>query len=251
MSQEQILFLEELALNAWPSLQTVVDDGWILRFADGYTGRANSVNILYPSTDNLESKIARCEARYTARGLPTTFKMTPATQPANLDSILESRGYELKRDTMVKTAQLDGLPAPEAHTVTLTSDVSDDWMRVFCALRDMDEHYLPIMGRILNNIISSVCYATLWQGDMPAAVGLAVAERGYVGLFDITTAPGFRNRGLGRQLVLHLLRWGQANGATQSYLQVMSDNAPALRLYDKLGFRDVYPYWYRVKVLTP
>ncbi len=238
-------------MNAWPSLQTVIDDGWILRFADGYTGRANSVNILYPSAGDLETKIARCEARYAARGLPTTFKMTPAVQPGDLDSILENRGYELKRDTIVKTAELDGLPAPELDAITLSPDLTDNWMHVFCVLRNLDEQYLPIMRRLLRNIIPAVCYATLWQDDQPAAVGLAVAERGYVGLFDITTDARLRGQGLGRQLVLHLLHWGQMNGATQSYLQVMSDNDPALRLYDKLGFHDVYPYWYRVKPLTP
>jgi hypothetical protein len=27
----------------------------------------------------------------------------------------------------------------------------------------------------------------------------------------------------------------------------MLDNGPALRLYSKVGFREVYQYWYRVK----
>ena len=40
--------IKELAVNAWPSLQTLLD-GWVLRFANGYTRRANSVNLLYPS----------------------------------------------------------------------------------------------------------------------------------------------------------------------------------------------------------
>jgi hypothetical protein len=39
--------IEELSMNAWPSIQTVLLDGWILRMSNGYTKRANSVNPLY------------------------------------------------------------------------------------------------------------------------------------------------------------------------------------------------------------
>ena len=37
------IHLEELAMNAWPAIQTYLYDGWIVRFANGYTKRANSV----------------------------------------------------------------------------------------------------------------------------------------------------------------------------------------------------------------
>src|SRR5258708_37324392 len=98
-----------------------------------------------------------------------------------------------------------------------------------------------------NGIFRVRCFGTLKERDNTAVVGLAVAERGYVGLFDIVTAGAYRNRGLGTQLLLHLMQWGKANYAHSAYLQVMRNNSPALNLYAKLGFREIYSYWYRVK----
>ena len=41
-----------------------------------------------------------------------------------------------------------------------------------------------------------------------------------------------------------LSRWGKENGAVYGYLQVEGDNPTALRMYEKLGFVDVYRYAY-------
>jgi ribosomal protein S18 acetylase RimI-like enzyme len=41
-----------------------------------------------------------------------------------------------------------------------------------------------------------------------------------------------------------LVGWGAERGATTAYLQVLADNAPALALYDRLGFATHHAYRY-------
>ncbi len=75
------LALEELSMNAWPALKTHLYDGWVLRFANGYTKRANSVHPIYSSTLPVGEKITFCEGLYGREGLPTVFKLTHASRP--------------------------------------------------------------------------------------------------------------------------------------------------------------------------
>ena len=61
--------IEELSMNALPGIQMNVYDGWILRFADGYTKRANSINPIYFSNEDLNNKIENAEQMYRKRKL--------------------------------------------------------------------------------------------------------------------------------------------------------------------------------------
>ena len=101
-----IRHIEELALNAWPSLQTLLLDGWVVRFANGYTRRANSVNPLYASEQDTDAKLRACEQLYRDRGLKVVFKMTAASQPDGLDAFLAAQGYEIDAPTSVQLMDL-------------------------------------------------------------------------------------------------------------------------------------------------
>ncbi len=242
-----IRHLEELSLNALPALQTSYLDGWVIRFAGGYTKRANSVNPLYTSATSLDSKIKYCESMYAVRKQPTVYKMTSLSEPRELDKQLAQLGYREEPGASVQVVPLNHLEIPHQGRVTLSADANEQWLNAYFRLNNVQERYMPVMRHMIQHIAPQKCLAAVYIEGQIAAVGLGVLDRGFLGLFDIVTEPSMRQKGYGHQLMLYLLNWGKANGAGYAYLQVMMSNSPALYLYEKLGFHEVYQYWYRVK----
>ncbi len=237
--------IEEIAMAAQPALWTLNYDGWVLRFSEGHTRRANSVHPLYPSTLEVGEKIARCREIYEAQGLPLVFKMTAAAEPAGLDTALEEMGITTSATTSVQVRNLDGPLDEPLQPVTLTGRPTGGWLDAFCRLTGVPPPRRDVLTRMLDGIFTPAAYASVTVDGDVVAVGLGVAVNGWVGIYDIATAEPLRRRGLGRDVVGALLQWGREAGAADAYLQVMVDNIPALALYDKLGFEEMYRYWYR------
>jgi ribosomal protein S18 acetylase RimI-like enzyme len=242
-----IIPLEELAINAWPALQTLLVDGWVLRLADGYTRRANSINPLYPTHQPILDKMRACEDLYRSRGQNVIYKMTPAVYPADLDATLEAEGYRLDAETSVQTVELTNNEFSVQHDVILSEELADAWLAAVCRMSSIDVLRAVTLRQILSLIVPRHCYASIQQQGEIIACGLAVVQEGFVGFYEIVTDLRFRRQGYGESIMQALMHWGQQVGAQTAYLQVMKNNPPALRLYAKLGFSELYPYWYRVK----
>ena len=273
--------IEEASLNAWPALQQVLLDGWVLRFSKGFTRRANSVTPVYPSARPPLPKVRYCENLYAQEGLPTLFRLTSLGDAA-LDRVLADRGYESDGRTRVLHRPLEAgtfAPGPGFALVPVGS-----FLDTYTELSGLRGHLkrdgldpqaaVKLHGSVLRGIRADTVFGVLagdfgvlagdfgvlagdfgvLAGDFgvlagggePVACGMAVVEGELAGLFDIVTDPATRRRGYGRLLVQSLLAHAAAMGATRTYLQVLEDNAPALALYDGLGFDPLYEYWYRV-----
>jgi ribosomal-protein-alanine N-acetyltransferase len=74
----------------------------------------------------------------------------------------------------------------------------------------------------------------LVEGDAGFLVGRAAA--GEAELLTLAVAPEARRRGLGRRLVARFVYQARARGATDAFLEVAADNAPAIALYHAAGF---------------
>jgi len=237
--------LERLAFRARPSLETVDYDGWILRFAGGYTKRANSVNPHFGSTLPVSTKIAHCEAFYEERGLPAIFRLTRFSRPTELDRALTDAGYNVLDRSLVMTASLDRAPGLETGKVLRMSN--DEWFAAFDRLRRLKPVERAIHRRVVESAQGTSYFAMIEQDGDPIACGLGVLVDGAVGLFDLFAGEAYRHRGHGTAIAGSILRWAVHRGARTGFLQIHSQNTPARRLYKGFGFEISYPYWYRVK----
>lgn len=248
MDAQEIRTIEEISLNAWPCLQQILFDGWILRFAEGYTKRANSVNPIYPSLQGLEDKIKRCEQIYVSKNLNTVFRLTPLA-PAEIDRALEEVGYR-KRDAV--SVQIKDLLSWRSHTqIEISTELTQEWLDQFVHLSHLPLSEWGTLIAMLQNIAAETCFAMLRRNYQVVSCGLGVLEEPYLGLFEIVTAKRQRRKGYTQELIGGILDWGKSRGATHAYLQVQLDNQAALNLYSKLGFQEGYQYYYRIKVGSP
>ncbi len=242
-----ILRFEEISNNAWPALQTMQYDGWILRFANGVTKRSNSVNPLYPSTLDIDQKIEYCENIFRQKQIPLTFKITSASEPGDIDQQLEKRGYYIHCHISFQVRELPATAVTREEDVQMAYTLDERWMDDFIRMNGFDQARKPTYLQIMEQIITPKCLVSIKEKDKTIGVGLGVLDGRFLGLFDLVVDPEFRNQGLGARLVNSLLNWGQSQGAGTAYLQVLTDNLPAISLYHKLGFRERYRYWYRMK----
>ncbi|MCL6458738.1 MAG: GNAT family N-acetyltransferase [Gorillibacterium sp.] len=241
---------EELQMNAWPALQTLCYDGWLLRYAKGYTKRANSVHPIYPSQLPLDEKIRVCESFYQNYGLNPVFKLTEASEPRDLDEVLEKRGYQYTDLVSIQSLKLTELPEPAHRELRVSSELTEDWLDQFCRLSPERHNDLQTIREAFGLPMPECCYAQLMIEGHTVACGLAVMQNGHVGLFDIVTDKDYRRQGIGEAMVIHLLRYAVDRGVGQAYLQVLIENTAAMKLYDKLGFVEKYKQWYRIKGLS-
>lgn len=275
-SQATPALLDDLADRGWPAIEKVDLDGWSLRFSSGVTNRANSA---LPAGDLLGCPLAAAvdavEREYSSRGLPTVFQLSEAA-PAGLADELARRGYAEHSPTVVMVASVDGdgaLPGSDdagalaEARIKLADAPDEEWSsaEVRIELADApDEEWLdlwwsvdgrggPAEREVARRILTGVSslYASLSVpgalGAMPVCVARLALVDDWGGVFAVATHPAARRRGFARELVTALGREARGRGVNALWLQVLADNAAALRLYRGLGFvpTSSYAYWSR------
>jgi GNAT superfamily N-acetyltransferase len=254
VSIELIREIEGLAADAWPAAVVEVVDGWRLRFNEGVTRRANSV---WPNAAGgrlpLSEKLTQVEEFYARWNSLPRYQICPAAVPVDLDAVLAEGGYTCDARTCVQVAPvqtvLEKSSTGSAGPVTVRERLEERWYAVYCRAEHVSERDAGIRQGILERIGSRTGYALCEMEGQAIGIGLGVLERDWIGIFSMATRPDFRRRGAAMAVLHALARWGEQQGATRAYLQVMEENAAARALYGRVGFETVYHYHYRERSL--
>ncbi|MHB9293123.1 GNAT family N-acetyltransferase [Hollandina sp. SP2] len=237
--------IEELSMNAWPSIQTVVYDGWIIRLANGYTKRANSINPIYPSKINLEEKIQYCKKLYAKYNLPTVYKLVECDEHKIIDRELETLKYEIVDITSVQICGDIKILERNYSGINIDVDFNKKWINGFIECNNIKIGCIDTLKTMLKNITGNKIVIYKELNNEIVGCGYGVIENEYVGLFDIVVKENKRGNGYGKEIVESILSEAGKVGIKKSYLQVVNNNEIAKNLYKKIGYREKYKYWYR------
>ena len=234
--------VEEACLNAWPALREVVLGGWLLRFSDGLTRRANSANALSPLA---LADPRDCEALYRRLGQPTIFRVLSLLDPS-LDEQLEALGYAREGESCVLLGELGELAAAADSEVRLLTRPSPQWFAAIAALQGHTGEQARSYRRIVAQLAVPAAFVALSAEGETVALAYGALHRGLLCYESVITGGPRRRQGYGRRIVGALAAWAIANGATAACLEVEAGNLPARGLYDAIGLkRELYRYHYR------
>ncbi|NHN55077.1 GNAT family N-acetyltransferase [Calidifontibacter sp. DB0510] len=233
-----------------PPLEHGVIGDWLLRAADGFTGRANSVLVQGDPGVPLARAFEQVEGWYADRSLPPLAQLAgpsgfdPGATPAG--AVAAERGWRFFGRVLVMTAAsavVADAPMRPNTAVAVLPEPDESWWSV-AAPRSVEHR--ETYTATLNRIGAAAHLLAFRQEDFPtpSSAGRLAFAPGWAGVFDLHVLPDRRRDGLGRALVVEGARAVHDAGIPSMYLQVSADNHAAVELYRGLGFDTHHEYVY-------
>ncbi len=245
VSAEQACLLSNAS---WPAVHTERLGDWLLRASGGFSARANSVMAVGDPGVPFDEAVARAAGFYAAHGLPAWAQVVvgsataarfedagwPTARPGEADS-----EFQLAPVAQASRAVRRLLPA-SAPPTSLGTTLTSAWLANDArALAHPDDAAAVLGGP------DQVAFVTVpGPGQDVVAKGRVACDGDWAGITDVWVSPDHRRQGLGLVVLDAMLEWSAERGATTAYLQTRGDNAPALALYERLGFRTHHTYRY-------
>jgi len=209
----------------------------------------NSVMRANLARDEVEAAIASVVARGRSRDVPLLWWTGPATRPADLGERLTAGGFVHVEDAPGMAADLrdvrdprelpDGLPPAPGLVVEQVADLATlrEWCAAMCAGYEMpaafgETYYDCLINLGLEAQAPLRHYLGRLEGE-PVASATLFLGAGVAGIYDVSTIPAARRRGIGAVMTVHPLQDARADGYR---IGILHSSAAGLAMYRRLGF---------------
>lgn len=232
MTHDETIRMERCHVKAWPAFETRDIQGWLWRYSGGGSQRANSVSTVDFTGDDLEAAIAEAEQRYHEKAAAARFQTFDLTQPHDLPAVLRARGYRESSCTITMVKRAEPLAAP-TDTEEYDEPVSD-WRTVYLA--GLSEDRRAVNNAILDTIPRPCRFFACRRDGRIVSTALSVIGYGCAVVECVSTRAAARRQGGAASTLIALERWAATQEADLLGLQVVATNAPAVALYERLGY---------------
>ena len=244
MDRALLLRIEEAGVHAWPALETAPLQGWLWRYSDGGSQRANSVSALTFTGADLDIAIDEAERLYASRGKGAMFQVSDVSAPAELDKRLEARGYRINDPCTTLVSPIN-IAVNRPVGIEYFETATPEWFDCYASVITPERR--RVAPQILNRIPPGSAFCGVRRDGRIVATALAVAHKDVVIAECVATLADARGTGAATAVMRGLESWGAAQGCKSSALQALVNNATAQALYRSLGYRPLGGYHLRVK----
>ncbi|RJF76676.1 GNAT family N-acetyltransferase [Rhodopseudomonas palustris] len=272
MSETLAWRVEQACLDAWPALRSAMRGDWLLRFGEGVSRRANSVNPLHDRATSIAAYLDDFAALYRHHGQPLIVRVpTLLAGAAQINRELDQHGFGSEGETctllrdfggerLVRDASATASPAVDASApdtfaaanasaasgISIKPRPDADWLAAIARLQAQSPSHAAIYARVIDAIALPAGFAALRHDGRIAATAYGVLHGDLLVVESVVVDAALRGRGLGRRLMHAVFAWAISHGAKAACLQVVADNMAGHALYASLGFdHELYRYHYR------
>ncbi len=180
---------------------------------------------------------------YESRRRPFSWWVGPADRPRDLGQVLADAGLEAAEGELAMAMRLadlpDAVPPVQGFEVRRVEGAAE--LEVFARLSaanwtppddDVVTFYDSAAAALLAGDSPQLLYVGYLQGE-PVATAEATVADGTAGLYNISTLPAYRGRGIGSLMTWTPLHLARAGGCDLGVLQAAPDG---VKLYRRLGF---------------
>ncbi|MEO0653180.1 MAG: GNAT family N-acetyltransferase [Planctomycetota bacterium] len=228
----------------WPGEREAALRGWSLRTGTSPALRANSAFPFASDADTSEETLGLLEVFFRERARIPAFRITPFGPCVELDQRLAEADYSLAEPTLVMTASLGSSSSDLTGSELVGAD--EDWLDLLGLVASQPPRIRAHYGVVLPRAPRDRVRVAVESEGRVVAVALGLITDGWLGLFDVVTAPDHRGRGHARRAIRRVHAEARARGVERAFLYTTEDNDRAIGLYTGLGYREAYAYHYRV-----
>ncbi len=223
--------------------------GWRLRWADGFTGRANSVLAVGDPDRPVPAALrAVCDFAHD-RGIPPMAQVvrdSPNEHAIAAAGWVPATSHGAGHEVVVLTAPLEkrrfhvkATPPGGRFHVKVADEATAGWWELVLGSDAGTEAARAVLGG------GKVGYGVATDGEVTTAAVRGALVDGWLHVGRLAVRPEHRRRGLASALMAALGSWGVEQGAGSAVLQVAEGNSGALALYAGLGYapHHRYRYW--------
>jgi ribosomal protein S18 acetylase RimI-like enzyme len=252
ISRNKVRIIQETLLNSWPAKEYFFLNGWVLRFTDGVTSRANSVLPLnyYGNKKTVDGDIDIVENAYKNYGIPSIFTMHDYHQPKYLRKKLISKGYQEVSPTTTMGASIT-----EISYLNLNNDFNYEIHNH--RIKEFSQFSAKYSKRSLEHqkVIEEICmrinipqkrFVLVKDGTEVIGTTMAVLNvNNLLYIADVLVHPNYRRNRIASSMLTKIIEdWALKNGIFKIWLQVENENENALAFYDNIGLKRLFNYYY-------